>query len=150
MRRAVLLILPAVLIAGAAAAQRSDPSRIIAARQVGMKDVGKSFKAINDQIRSGSPDRAVVKASADRLSAHARSVAGWFPRGSGAAPGVKSAAKAEIWASGTTFAAQTRAFAGATAALSRAAAGSGDLAAPARAVGQTCKGCHDRYKVAND
>ncbi len=150
MRRVALLILPAVLIAGAAAAQRSDPARTIAARQAGMKDVGKSFKAINDQVRSGSPDRGVVKASADRLSAHARSVAGWFPRGSGAVPGVKTAAKPEIWASGTTFAARTRAFAAATTALSRAAAGSGDLTAPTRAVGQTCKGCHDLYKVAND
>lgn len=149
LRTARFLMLVPLVLAVAAPAQRPDAAKVIAARQAGMKEVGKSFKAVNDQLRGGAPDAAIVKANAARLATLSRAVPGWFPRGTGPEAGIKTASKADIWAKGPDFAAKARAFAVSAAALSQAAGSGGDLAAAARQVGQSCKGCHDPYKISD-
>lgn len=152
----VLMMLTGLTLvgAGAGAAAAVDAARDITARQAGMKAIGRSFKAINDQSRAGTPDAAVVRAEAAQLATLAARVPGWFPRGTG--PGdaakakVKTAAKAEIWSQSDDFRAKASALSAASATLAAAAKGSGDVAAlqpQIRAVGGTCKACHTSYKV---
>lgn len=128
----------------------TQPKVVIPARQLGMKQVGQSFKRINDQVRSGSPEAAVVKASARQLAALAAQVPRWFPAGTGPGTGSKTAAKAEIWTRAESFRSEAAAFAAATRNLAAAAAKSSDpgvLEPQIRRVGGTCKSCHTAFKA---
>ncbi len=58
----ILLMSAGLMLESAAAA--IDPKVVIPARQAGMKQIGQNFKTINDQLRSGSADIAVVRARA--------------------------------------------------------------------------------------
>jgi cytochrome c556 len=147
-------ILPVLALAVSAVALLAavDPNVAIPARQMGMKQVGRTFKGINDQLHSGSPDSAALAAGAHQLADLARKVPSWFPAGSGPGTGVKTAAKAEIWAQPADFHAKAIALANATAALDRAAAKTADpavLQPLAVQVGGACKACHTAYKVAD-
>jgi cytochrome c556 len=147
MRILAVLALAASAVALLAAV---DPNVAIPARQMGMKQVGRTFKGINDQLHSGSPDSAALAAGAHQLADLARKVPSWFPAGSGPGTGVKTAAKAEIWAQPADFHAKAVALANATAALDAAAAKSADPAVlqPFVAqVGGACKACHTAYKA---
>ncbi|MEA3060246.1 MAG: hypothetical protein QOJ94_27 [Sphingomonadales bacterium] len=149
MRILAVLALAACAVAPVAAA-KVDPNVAIPARQMGMKQVGRTFKGINDQLHGGAPDAAAVAAGARQLADLARKVPSWFPAGSGPETGVKTAAKAEIWAQPADFHAKALALANATAALDRAAAKSADPAVlqPLVAqVGGACKACHTAYKA---
>jgi len=143
----IFLLSAGIALVSAAAAQ---PKVVISARQLGMKQVGKSFKTINDQVRSGSPEAAVVKASASQLAALAAKVPSWFPAGTGPDTGIKTAAKAEIWTRAANFRAKAAAFAAATRNLAAAAAKTSDpgvLEPQIRRVGGTCKSCHTAFKL---
>jgi cytochrome c556 len=149
MRIAAVLVLAACAVAPVAAA-KVDPNVAIPARQMGMKQVGRTFKGINDQLHSGAPDAAAVAAGAHQLADLARKVPSWFPAGSGPETGVKTSAKPEIWAQPADFRAKALTLANATAALDRAAAKSADPAVlqPFVAqVGGACKACHTAYKA---
>jgi cytochrome c556 len=133
------------------AAVKVDPNVAIPARQMGMKQIGRTFKGINDQLHSGAPDAAAVAAGAHQLADLSRKVPSLFPAGSGPESGVKTAAKAEIWAQPADFRAKAQALANATAALDAAAAKSADPAVLQPfvvQVGGACKACHTSYKVA--
>src|SRR3954464_3229004 len=145
-------VLPVLALAASAVALLAAvaPNVAIPARQMGMKQVGRTFKGINDQLHSGSPDSAALAAGAHQLADLARKVPSWFPAGSGPRTGVKTAAKAEIWAQPADFHAKAVALANATAALDRAAAKTADPAVlqPFVAqVGGACKACHTAYKA---
>lgn len=143
----IFLLSAGIALVSAAATQ---PKVVISARQLGMKQVGKSFKTINDQVRSGSPEAAVVKASASQLAALAAKVPSWFPAGTGPDTGIKTAAKAEIWTRAANFRAKAAAFAAATRNLAAAAAKTSDpgvLEPQIRRVGGTCKSCHTAFKL---
>ena len=144
----IIFLLSASLALVSAAA--TQPNVVIPARQLGMKQVGQNFKAINDQVRSGSPDAAVVRASARQLAGLAAKVPGWFPAGTGPDTGIKTAAKAEIWTRAANFKSEAAAFTAATRGLAAAAARSSDprvLEPHIRRVGGTCKSCHTTFKV---
>ncbi len=144
----ILLMSAGLMLESAAAA--IDPKVVIPARQAGMKQIGQNFKTINDQLRSGSADIAVVRARARQLAVLAARTPSWFPSGTGPDAGVKTAAKAEIWTRSAEFGAKAVAFTAATRALATAASKSRDassLAPQIRAVGGACKACHTGYKV---
>ncbi len=144
----IIFLVPAGLALASAAA--TQPKVMIQARQLGMKQVGQSFKRINDQVRSGSPDAALVKASAGQLATLAAKVPRWFPAGTGPDTGVKTAAKREIWTRAADFRSEAAAFAAATRNLAAAAAKSSDpgvLEPQIRRVGGTCKSCHTAFKA---
>jgi cytochrome c556 len=77
---------------------------------------------------------------------------GWFPAGSGPQPGVKTAAKPEIWTKPADFRRAQDAFIAQAAAFQNTANG-GDvdaIRAGVRSLGATCKGCHDQFRVPKD
>lgn len=150
--RFALLAAAAALAATAGAAAKVDPAKVVQARQAGMKQIGRDFKAIMDQLHSGAADGKAVAASARDLAGVAPKVGGWFPAGTGPQPGLKTSAKAEIWSQNADFRAKAQALAVAARNLDAAARRGGDPSALQPLVGQlggTCKACHTAYKVSD-
>ena len=107
------------------------------------------MKTMNDNLKSDSPDLAVIASNAATIRGLAPKVTTWFPKGTGPESGVKTEARAEIWTDGAGFAAAARRLEPEAAKL-EALARAGDLAgvrAQVRVVGGTCKGCHDKFKA---
>jgi len=130
-----------------------DPHVAIPARQMGMKQIGRTFKGINDQLHASAPDAQALKLGSAQLAQLATQVPSWFPAGSGPDQGVKTAAKADIWTNQADFKAKAAALATATRALADGAAHSSDpavLTPLVHQVGGACKACHDAYKVHDD
>ena len=142
----------AILIAtmGAVAASAATPQIVAAvnARKANYKEIGGAFKTINDEIKSGNPDMNAVKTAARDIAARAPQQLKYFPKGSGPESGIKTRAKAVIWADQATFLKGQQELVAASAALQTAAM-SGDGAALASARTRTaaaCKSCHDRFR----
>jgi len=138
-----------VVVASAAAA---DVASVIQTRQTHYKEIGKATKAIIDQLKSPTPAVPVIQAAAKQIDALAPEVPSWFPAGSGPTAGVKTQAKADIWAKPDEFKRDAAAFADAAHKLDIVAAG-GDLSAirtQAQALGQTCKTCHEAFRQRDD
>jgi cytochrome c556 len=136
----------AVAAGGALAQSGAEQVKI---RQQHFKDQGKAFKAVVDELKKDSPDKALIAANADKLKASSSQLPTWFPKGSGAETGVKTAAKPEVWADAAGFAAAAERFKAEGAKFDETAHG-GDLdaiKAGARALGGACKNCHDKYRV---
>lgn len=124
------------------------PADTIRARIAGYKQLGAAFKAVNDGLR-GEPDLVKVRKAVGQIAGASAAQYKWYPRGSGPQPGIKTAAKVEIWSRGAQFRAGQDRFAGQAAALQRAAAGGDPVAirAEARKLGATCKACHDAFRA---
>ena len=140
------LIAAAPLAAAFAAPAAKD---VISARQARLKDLGASFKTINDQLRQPTPDAAKIKAASAVVRQASVDLPKWFPAGAGPEAGVKTRAKSEIWADKAGFAEANRNFAIEAQKLQKLAA-SGDtdaLKVQAKVVGQTCGTCHTGYRV---
>ena len=148
MRRSAKLaaLIGAVAVLGTAhAATMAD---MVRARVAAYRELGAAFKAVNDGLR-GAPQTVLIQQSARTIRNVSRQQYGWFPAGSGAQAGVKTAAKAEIWARPAQFKAAQDNFAKQADAFQRAAA-TGDAAAiraEARKLGATCKACHDVFRA---
>jgi cytochrome c556 len=144
MRFAVLLT-AALAVATPALAQQRTP--IQNARHDGFEALGKAMKTMGEQLRSGAPDAAVLKRNAAVVTATAPKVKTWFPAGSGTG---KTDALPAIWTDNATFlklAANFETEAKKFGAIANAptldvAAFGGQM----RAVGGTCKACHDKFK----
>mgnify|MGYP000694533084 CR=1 FL=1 len=68
-RKAISLALAALGLASVSvAAIAAKPADTIAARQANFKLIGKSFKAIMDQMKAPTADMALVQSSADALA----------------------------------------------------------------------------------
>lgn len=144
-------ILPALaMVMGGTAALAATAGEVIAARQAHYKDLGKSFKAINDQLKAATPDLAVIKAEAAVVTrlGQQQNKENWFPAGTQSGQGLQTAAKAVIWQNFADFGTKRTAFAKASSAYAAIAA-KGDIEAIKAAtanVGGTCKGCHETYR----
>jgi cytochrome c556 len=124
------------------------PQDVVATRTAGYRALGAAFKSVNDQLRSGAPQGAVLKDAAGKIQVAARAQYGWFPAGSGPAPGLKTAAKPEIWTQPAQFKAAQDAFTTQSAVFARAVAG-GDVAtitAASKQLGAACGGCHRSFR----
>lgn len=118
-------------------------------RQANYKAIGKNFKGLNDQLKSGAPDAAAVRAAAAEIARLAPQQVKLFPAGSGPDSGLKMEAKAEIWTDNATFVKLNQDFVARANALNSVAA-AGNMAAvggAAKDLGGTCKACHDRFKA---
>lgn len=151
MRITPMLAIAAVSLLTAAplAAAAVDAAKVIAARHAGYKDIARNMKAMSDNLKTGSPDPALIRASANAIAASAARIPGWFPMGSGPETGLKTHAKPEIWQHPDAFRAKAQDLR-AQALKMAALAGSGDadaLGAQLRAVGGTCKACHDDFRM---
>lgn len=142
-------VLALALLATGAAALAAPAGETVRAREANFKQLGKGMKATMDQLKSGSPNLAVIRAAAAQMVPAAQRVPTLFPKGTGPESGVKTEALPEIWTKPAEF--RTAADKLVTAATAfKAAADSGDLARikpAAMALGGTCKGCHDTFRA---
>lgn len=139
-------------VAGPGQSQPLEPATAITARKAGYGEIGAAFKSVNDELRKPKPLAIVITRSTSTMKKAAARVSNWFPAGSGPAPGVKTAAKAEIWTKRGEFDALHRKFVVEVEKLDQLAQ-AGDtkaLAAQARVVGGTCKACHEKFRTPED
>ena len=121
----------------------------IEARQDGYKAIGRNFKAINDQLKTASPELEAIQAAATAMTEASEGMSDWYPVGTGPESGVKTEALPVIWEDPEGFSTKISDFEAALAAFDAATA-SGDLeaiAAAARGVGPTCGACHDKFRL---
>ncbi|MEM7569186.1 MAG: cytochrome c [Pseudomonadota bacterium] len=132
-----------------AASAGEGVAAIMEARHEAFEKLGKTFKTISDQLRSGSPDLSIVQPAAASVPEITKDMETWFPAGSGPESGIKTDALAAIWEKPEEFAAKIAAHKTAAASLG-AAAGTGDIGAITaafKATGATCGSCHDSFKA---
>jgi cytochrome c556 len=117
-----------------------------------MKGQGAALKAINEQLKAGAPDMAVVKVNAAKLEASSKELPTWFPAGSGQSAYAKSKALPVIWTDHAKFEEKAAAVRTATAKLNAdAQAGAAAAIGPdVKAVGAACKGCHESFKAKDE
>jgi cytochrome c556 len=139
-------------LAAIAAPLLAAPADQVRTRIEGLRELGAAFKAVNDGLRSSQPQTMLIQISARQIRNASSAIYNWFPAGSGPQPGVKTAAKPEIWTQAERFRQAQDAFAAQAAAFQRAA-GSNDvdaIRAAARNLGGTCKSCHEQFRVPKD
>ena len=133
----------------ASAARAGSAAEGVKARQQGLEALGAAFKVIRDELKGDAPDAAKIrKASADITQA-AGTIDKWFPAGTGPDSGVKTDAKPDVWTDPAGFATAREAFV--REANKWAQLGNSTDASAwkegAASLGQSCKGCHDKYRV---
>lgn len=131
----------------AAPASKDAALKLMHDRHEWMEEIGDATKATGRTLKSGNPDLAVIRKSADTIASFAPKVPSWFPPGTGPDVG-KTEALSAIWEKPQDFSAKARQFNAAAQAF-QAAARSGDMAAikdKFAALGKTCKACHDPYR----
>lgn len=119
-------------------------------RHENFEQLGAAFKTIDDQMKKDAPDMAAIQAAAGTINGFAPKVASWFPAGSGPDDGIKTEALQTIWTkpaefqqASTRFADEAAKFATVTQTGDKAAIGAG-----MKALGGTCKDCHDKFREA--
>ncbi len=144
---AVALGLVAIGAAGSLA-WAATPAETITARQDAYKAVGRSNKAIRDELAKTAPDLALIRTSARVLHLSARRTGQLFIRGTGQETGIKTAALPIVWTQFPDFRTKHIGFVSAARGVERAARGNNiDAVRTAmQSLGGTCKGCHDIYK----
>jgi cytochrome c556 len=143
---AVLMV--ALLMSGAAWAAGTSGADAAKARNEHMKALGASVKPLVDQLKTDTPDIAVVKASTAKIAIAGTQLPAWFPKGSGPESGAKTRALPEIWTDAAGFAAAEKTFTAESAKLDGLAK-AGDLngvKAQFALVGAACQGCHKKYR----
>lgn len=146
----VLIALTVISTSGLAMAQApKTPAEAVQYRQQQMKSLGGAFKAVNDQVRSGAPDLAVIRTNVPTMQKVAAELPTLFPAGSGPEAGVPTQAKPEIWTNRAGFDGKVAAFQAAVQGLATASSGTDTavIAAAAGPVGQGCQGCHSEFRV---
>jgi cytochrome c556 len=144
-----LLLSGIVLIAGVSVAAGLTGEEAAKARIDHMKGQGAAMKAIADQLKTGTPDMAVVKVNAAKLEASSKEVPTWFPAGSGQSAYAKSRALPVIWTDPAKFAEKAGDLRTAAAKLN-ADAQAGAVAAigpDLKATGAACKSCHESFQA---
>lgn len=124
------------------------PKEQIETRQGHLKNYGKAFKTVSDQLKAGNPDVAAIQAAVASLQSESEGMETWFPEGTGPESGVKTDALLVIWETRADFDQKIANFHIAAGELAVAAEG-GDIEAIRTAFGNTggtCKSCHDTYR----
>jgi cytochrome c556 len=142
-------IIAALSLGLIAAPLLAAPADVVKGRIAGLRELGAAFKNANDGLRGGEPQTIMIQQSAREIVRAARAQYQWFPAGTGPNPAWKTAAKPEIWAQAAAFRTAQDNFGRAADAFQRAAMGGNAdaMRTSARALGATCKACHDRFKA---
>jgi cytochrome c556 len=146
--------LPATLFSGlwlilSASPLLAAPADDVRVRISGFRELGASFKTVNDALRSPEPQTILIQMAARQIVNASRSLPTWFPAGSGPESGEKTKSKSAIWQQPAQFKAAKDAFANQALQFQRATQ-SGNVAliqAETRKLGMTCKGCHDSFRT---
>jgi cytochrome c556 len=144
---AIVLGLACLTLGVAVAA--ATPADLIKVRQQNYKQIGRSTKAIFDELKGSQPNVASVQANARIVAALAHQLPTWFPQGTGPEAGVKTAALPAVWQQKAEFAKDASNFEMAARQLSAVSAkGSvADIQAAAGVMGGTCKACHQTFRA---
>ena len=129
-------------------ANASAATKAAYARHQNFEKLGASFKALNDELKKGSPDKAVLASNAKTINTLAGALPTWFPRGSGVQARPMSEAKNEIWTDAAGFTAAASNIRTEAGKLNTVAA-AGDIdgvKAQVRPTFMACKGCHEKYR----
>ena len=129
--------------------QAASAAEVVKARQQGLKALGAAFKVIRDELKADAPDAAKIRKAAADITQAAGAIEKWFPAGTSPDSGVKTDAKPEVWTDPAGFATARQAFV--REANKWAQLGNSTDASAwkegAASLGQSCKGCHDKYRV---
>ena len=131
-------------------AQEMDDGDYIRARASHYREIGTSFKAISDELKSGAPRPGIIRMAANDILAQAKSQYGWFRAGSGPESEEKTKAKPEIWTRAKDFRAAQDRFLGAAGAMATAANSPADpktLIPQFKDLGASCSGCHTNFRA---
>lgn len=144
-----LSIAAAALAVGTGPVLAAGAADVVRARVEAYRELGASFKNINDELRSPKPQAMVLQISARQIRNVANQQYGWFPAGSGPQAGVKTKALPAIWAKGPAFKASQDAFAREANAFYKAAQANdvAKLRVAAKSLGATCKACHTQFRA---
>ncbi|HSD67599.1 MAG TPA: cytochrome c [Vicinamibacteria bacterium] len=113
-------------------------------RHMAMETVNDAAKPLFAMAKKAAPfDAAVVKQSATTIAESLEKAAALFPPGSG---GGESLAKPEVWADAAGFE-KTMKDAQAAAVALQSVADEAAFAPALRALGGSCKACHDKYRL---
>lgn len=124
------------------------PADMIRGRISGYRELGAAFKAVNDALRSPTPQTMLIQISARQIANASRAQYSWFPAGSGPETGQKTAARPDIWGQAARFKQAQDNFATEAAAFQRVAQGGNvdQIRAASRKLGGTCKSCHESFR----
>ena len=129
--------------------QAASAAEVVKARQQGLKSLGAAFKVIRDELKGDSPDATKIRTASADITQAAAAIEGWFPAGTGPDSGVKTDAKPEVWTDPAGFASARDAFV--REGKKWAQLGNSTDASAWKegtvSLGQSCKGCHDKYRV---
>lgn len=163
----------AVLVSCAQASFAQDArDQIIENRIANFRDMGSAYKNIGDELKSGHPNKTKIQSGAKTIADYSTHLLSWFPPGSEPPPEIsqswidkvsdwlssedsaapmdqpKSHAKPEIWKQQAKFKSDAKNLQLAAAKM-KLVSRTGDavaIAAQFRALGVTCKSCHDVFR----
>ena len=149
MRRSRLSLLSSLGLLLAASPLLAAPADEARTRIDGFRELGASFKTVNDAQRGPEVQTILLHMAARQIVNASKAMPGWFPPGSGAESGAKTRAKPDIWRQAAKFKAAQDAFARQAVQFQRAAQAGllPSIKAETRKLGQTCKGCHDSFRM---
>ena len=122
---------------------------VIEERHDNFEGIGDAFKAVRGELDKDAPDFALITAKATDINTRAKLIEGHFPAGTSVDDGFKTEALPTIWQKPEAFKAAAQKLVDESAKLVTVSAG-GDkaaTAAQAMAMGGTCKGCHDQFRL---
>lgn len=154
-----------------AGAQGLPPSEIIKNRIANFREIGTAFKGIGDELKAKEPYIPTIQESAQHIESLGAEILSWFPPGSGPTPepekGIidsilawfssdepaknkegKTKAKPAVWTQRATFEGNYRKFYAEAKKMNEVAQSGDKVAAAAqfKALGATCKTCHDTFR----
>jgi cytochrome c556 len=150
-RKSVFVVSAFALFAvAAAAAPLAKPQALVVMKQrhEKMEAFGDATKAIYTNLQTSSPDLNVIRKASAAINQQAPKLVSWFPAGTGPNVG-KTRAKAEIWQKPEDFVVKAHDFTVAANELDAAAKRGdvGQIKTSFKALGGTCKACHDPYRA---
>jgi len=128
---------------------KTTAGQLVKQRHDAMKQLGKASKSIKRSLDATPPDLAAVKQAAQPLSdTTAAKIVSLFPAGTGPDVG-KTGAKPDIWKNPQDFAQKARDYEAAVKQFGDAltAAQADQVKASWGKVQDSCKACHDKYRV---
>jgi cytochrome c556 len=150
--RTVFVIAAASLFIGVATPQERSAEDVIKGRQSNLHDLGAAYKSLTDELKKSKPVPVLVQQYIGQIGQLAKQREYWFPRGTGPEAGIDTKAKALIWTNPEDFSRRMQVL-GSEAEKLVALENSSNTASivdQLRALGESCKSCHDKYREPED
>jgi cytochrome c556 len=134
---------------GSETAPKGEAPPVIKEREANFEAIGKAFKVVRGELDKDTPDFTLIAANATDINSRGAKIQSHFPAGTGVDDGYKTEALATIWEKPEEFKAAAQKLVTESDKLATAAAGrdKAAVAAQAMAMGGTCKGCHDKFRL---